>query len=62
MKIKFRSVGRPDDEIYQTVEMPAVPRVDDTIQFGAVDGLEYEVHHVVWMPSEPDYDVYVVLR
>lgn len=61
MKIKFSSVGRMDEPIYETVEMPTVPRQGDTVQFDLDAGSEYNVRHVVWTPKEPDYDAYVVL-
>jgi hypothetical protein len=50
----------PDVTIDEIIEMPAVPRKGDTIEF-EVDGDEYIIRHAVWTPKERDHDVQVGL-
>ena len=57
IKILFRSVGKIPD-FYGNVEMPAVPRVDDSIK---LNDYSYRVHAVEWQPQEEGWDAYVVL-
>lgn len=41
------------------LDMPGVPRVDETVTH---DEITFRVHVVNWMPDEPEYVAYVVLR
>jgi hypothetical protein len=62
IRVLFSSVGTmPDESIYETIEVPAVPRQGDTVTFAVDAGPEYTVRHVMWTPKEPDYDAYVVI-
>ena len=46
------------------LEMPAVPREGDTVDFSIDDDSDrsYVVRHVVWYPNMPEIDAYVVLE
>lgn len=45
------------------VDMPAVPREGDTVDFSVDDdGHGYLVRTVVWYPNSPEIDAYVVLK
>lgn len=45
------------------LDMPAVPRKGDTVDFGDGNMTDsYVVRAVVWYPNSPDIDVYVVLE
>ena len=64
MRILFTVVGRNERPLNRTIELPVPPRVGDEVQYGQEDNGDYEnyvVRTIVWMPDEPDYDVYVVL-
>ena len=63
MKVYFDVSGRyNDNEVTdEVVEMPAVPRIGDTLQLWD-DSTDYEIKHVMWTPYEPDHDAYVVLQ
>jgi hypothetical protein len=47
----------------KTIEMPAVPRIGDTVDFGNDDESdEHDVKYVVWTPNDAEIDAYVVLK
>lgn len=61
MKV-FLRYPRGSEGFDETKEMPAVPRVGDSLYIGLDDeGDEFEVRTVVWYPDQPEFDAYVVL-
>jgi hypothetical protein len=60
IRVYFVSV-HPDVDVDTIIEMPAVPREGDTIEFEE-NGEEYTIRHAAWTPYESDFDVQVGVR
>jgi hypothetical protein len=64
IKVFYRAVGQHEPPVHDVINMVAVPRVGDSIEFGSEDGdgRTFEVHRVVWTPEAEEYDVYLILE
>lgn len=63
MKVLFSGVG--ECRFYEVIDVEAVPREGDPINFYAEEGddadEEWSVRTVVWLPKNVDYQAYVVV-
>lgn len=63
MKVLFSGTG--GCRVHEVIDVEAVPRQDDQINFYAEEGdgadEEWSVRVVVWLPLNRDYQAYVVV-